>query len=309
MVATGGCGGGDGDGSSDAGSADAPAPLCSPLSPSAGAGGGSNPGFVEPTAVTEAYRGGNGAWTLVGPADWSCLGDGVVSAPTGPASAAGTVVDFQTGNALGDAAVTAFECADLANEAGSATSGATGDYSLDVAARIPRWNVRIEAAGQLDTYHANLPLTGTMTSPQDITLESVSELTANALPAFIGVTRIDGRGLVIGTVVDCNGDRVANAAATMSAQSATVDHLLNSETYYFSAGTTSLPVRRSQQDDTNSDGTFLVLDLTPSPAAFVQVWGFVAGQDPILDPLTLLSEVALPIVGDTFIHATSDPLR
>lgn len=287
-----------------------PAATCSPLAPAGGGGGGANLHFVQPAAVTEAYQDlGGGNWQLVGPANWSCLGDGIPEAfPNDPVGAAGQVLDFQTGDPVPNAQVTVTECADRANQLDLATSGANGDFTLDVAVRISRWNLSVTATDYLDTFSANLPVLGTA-GAQDLDLRPVSTLTANALPAFIGAVRSPGLGLMIGTIVDCDGNRVANAVATVSAQSGVVDHLVSAETYYFSALSTSLPVRATQQAVSNDDGLFMVLELSPTPAAFVQVWGFVDGQTPGIDPLTLISQVALPILADSFVFAHMDPIR
>ena len=144
---------------------------------------------------------------------------------------------------------------------------------------------------------------------QVLDLNQMSILTANALPAFVGVMRTEGRGLMFGRVVDCDGNAVDGAITTVSATSRAADHLTGGDTYYFSAGSTSLPVRHSQAADTNLDGQFVVIELTPTGVAYAQAWGYIEGQTPGVDPLTLLSEVVVPVGADVFGQVVLEPRR
>jgi hypothetical protein len=137
----------------------------------------------------------------------------------------------------------------------------------------------------------------------------VSYLTANAFPAFVGVRHCAGFGLLYGTVLDCDGNQVDGASVTVSATSGTPDHLPGADTYYFSAQSTSLPVGHERAPNTNHDGMYGVAELPPTPTGFVQAWGYIEGQTPGVDPLTLLSEVPIVVAADNVANASLEPLR
>lgn len=281
-----------------------------PCDPNADAGSSANTGFVAPTDVTKAYVGD----TLMGDADWSCLGTKTTDVATSAAVAlSGTALDLQSGDALVGAEVAFWATADSSGTpAATATTDANGDYSLTLAPGALRPTARVSAQGALDSYTLNIGLEQGQ-STQTLDLASVSALTANALPAFIGVVRTGGKAMVIGKIVDCQGRAVANAIAAFSSTSAAsttcATHVPGVTSYYFSAGSTSLPVRHSQRLSTNSDGLFLLLDAPPADLSYVQVWGFTAGDDPLTDQPRLLGELPVQLYGDTVWQATVEPLR
>ncbi len=116
-----------------------------------------------------------------------------------------------------------------------------------------------------------------------------------------------GPGPSGGWVTDCDGYLVEGAIATASSTPASPTHLPGAETYYFSAGSTSLPVRLSQQAYTNKDGLFVVIELPPGPDVYLQVWAYITPGDVSVDNLTLLSEVPFDVFGDSYINANMDP--
>jgi len=295
----------------DAAGPDAVPLVCDEFGP---ASTGSNPGFVPPDGTLLAYEEVAGVWQLVGPADYSCLCAGGSDTPTSvEVTLTGTTRDFQTNDVVDNVDIRMFRQGDplTATPLATATSDASGDYSLTVPAgtgRVSLVQTDPEVSRFLDTAVVN-HLFAPSAPAQMLTLYTVSELTANALPAFIGVARTVGRGLMLGMLVDCNGDRVAGAIATVSATPRTTDHLAGADTFYFSAGSTSLPVRHTQAADTNKDGLFMVIELVPTDTAYVQAWGYLPGQTPGVDDLTLLSEVPVPVGADSVGIATLEPLR
>lgn len=261
---------------------------------------GSNAGFVVPTAVTHAWqKTQSGDWEDQGPADFSCL-----NAPTelelpGQTSLSVTTLDFQTGNIVPNAAVSAFGDGDLGSPPlASVTSDESGEAAMTLPAGTRRTTFLVTATGQMDSVWVDA--LETTASPQTVEVSSVSELTANALPAFVGVTRTRGLALSMGMVRDCQDRPVSDAAVAMSATAGAPDHLGQSSTYYFSAGSTSLPVRHNQQATTNSDGLFMIIESPVTATAYIQAWGFVDGQVPGTDDPVLLSEYRLALLADTF---------
>lgn len=267
-------------------------------------------GFLPPDEVTVANTGGDGSWTEVGPANWSCLGTASEDQPAATdITLSGAVEDFQSGDRVPDAMVTLYTGSDLAGSgAETVTSDVDGNFSLTIPTGSTRVAFKVEHEDALDTYAIN-QIYEPDTAEQTDTVNSVSLLTANALPAFIGVTRTPGLGILAGSIVDCDGNEVSNAIATVSSVSGSAEQLEGSESYYFSALSTSLPVRHQQQLNTNSDGLFVIIEVPTSAEAYVQVWGFIDGQDPATDDLTLLAEVPAPALADTVITASLEPLR
>jgi hypothetical protein len=86
-------------------------------------------------------------------------------------------------------------------------------------------------------------------------------------------------------------------------------HLDGAQTYYFSALSTSLPVRHSQQLSTNVDGLFVVIELPASSEAYLQVWGFLDQADMADGEMTLIGEIPSPVLADSVITGSMEALR
>ncbi len=278
--------------------------------PSADAGTLVNPGFVRPSQVTQAYVG----TASVGDADWSCLRTKTTDMPTSVSvTVSGVVLDFQTGDWVVGANVDVWATADTSGQpVATATSDSGGNYSLTLAPGVLRPTARVSDMYGLDTYTFNIPLAADqVTQTQDLT--SVSALTANALPAFVGLARTAGTGWAVAKLVDCQGRSVANAIGALSATSAVTracaTHVPGAVTYYTSGGSAPLPVRHSQRVTTNMDGHFIIVESPPLGVAYLQAWGFAAGDDPQRDPLRLLGEVPLAIYADSVAISSVEPLR
>jgi hypothetical protein len=166
--------------------------------------------------------------------------------------------------------------------------------------------------GVMDTFRLEQLLAPDV-ADQTLNTESISELTANALPAFIGITRTDGLGVVVGVISDCQGYAVAGAIGTVSSVQGEPVHLDEHEqfgTYYFSAASTSLPVRNGQRRTTNTDGRFVVIELPEQDAnAWIQVWGFITEDDLANGELQLVAELPTPVLADAVVILDMEPLR
>lgn len=275
-------------------------------------------GFNTPTTVTKAYDEVGGVWQEQGDANFSCLNTPTADmATTVEVTLTGTVEDFQTGNPVPNATVTIFDDVEVDSPFATVTSDENGAYTATIPAGTTRFGFKMIADGQMETLLLNQYL-DPGTAAQSLNIGSVSELTANALPAFIGVTRTAGRGVLAGAMRDCDGNEVSGAIATVSSLQGSPEHLDAADctddkpctsTYYFSAGSTSLPVRHSQQANTNFDGLFMTIELPPNANSFLQVWGFTSGQDPASDDLTLLAEIPSPVVADVIVTFSLEPLR
>ncbi|MEZ4400029.1 MAG: hypothetical protein R3B06_08420 [Kofleriaceae bacterium] len=276
-----------------------------------------NPGFPTPTMVTKANMNTGGVWTEVGDADWSCLNTPSADQPSTQAIAlSGKIRDFQdSANGVRAATVTAFPGIMLSGSSGTATSGDTaqtaGDYSMSLA-MLPggttRFGFKVEATGYLKTYLLNQyfnPANATQTR----NIDAISEGTANALPALVGISRDPAKGVLAGALRDCAGHEVSNAVATVSSTQGAVAHLTGAKTFYFSA-TNGLPVRNSQAPVMSANGLFVVLELPPQTApAFIQVWGFRTAADLAAGTLTLLSELPSPVEANAVITGSFEPVR
>jgi len=278
-----------------------------------------NPGFIRPgtsdanwdQAITWAYSEIDGVFTDEGPADWSCYNTPSADAPTASeVQVTGILKDFQTDKELPEAEIHIFTDVKAIGGTGldNAVTDEDGNYSLTLAAGAERAAFRVVARGQMDTYTLNQAISSSAT--QEVEINSVSLLTANALPAFIGVTRTPGLGVLAGAIRDCNNNEVAGAIVTVSSVAGSPEHLDGALTYYFSAeANNSLPVRHNLAANTNKDGRFTVLELEQDESAYLQVWGFMDGQDPSSDDLTLLAEIPSPILPDSVVISRMEPLR
>jgi hypothetical protein len=271
-----------------------------------------NPGFATPDTVTTAHTKDGAVWTEVGPANWDCLGTASDDTPSTVSIAiTGVVRDFQNeDDVIADAMVAVFDGNDITGDPiAEATSESDGTYTLTLPAGVERVAYKTTAEDYLPTYLLN-QYYDPDTAEQAEELEPISVSLANTLTAFINKERTLGLGVLAGAIRDCDGNEVSGAIATVSATRASADHVDGAETYYFSGGSRSLPIRLSQQAYTNEDGLFMVIELPPSSSdVYLQVWGFLPDQDPAGDDMTLIAELGMPVIGDTVISASMEALR
>lgn len=293
---------GCGDDGGNGGQVDAPiADLACP-----GSQNPTNPGFICPTETATAWTEDNGAWQEVGPADFSCLNTPSDDVSTSvDVTITGQARDFQSGNPVADPAIDIFPGVDFANVLDSTVGDGDGNYEVVLPVGQTRIGYKISAADYLDTYLLNQTFTSDNPA-QTRNIDAVSVTTANLLPAIIGIQRTTGTGVLAGAFRDCNGDAVKGVIATVSSAAGSHDHVDGAQSYYFNIG---LPANHAVIQATNSDGLFVVLEMSPAPTAYLQIWGFTATQDPASDPLTLLAEIPSPVVADSVITASVEPLR
>jgi len=269
-------------------------------------------GFATPTETTTAYTElAAGGWELQGAANWSCLNQPTDEVPsTTDITLTGDLIDFQTEDPSTDSAITLYGDSGITGaELGTATSdSADGKYEVALPSGQTHWAFKVVAEDALDTYTLNQYFAPDQAA-QSLEIKSVSLLTAQALPAFIGVTRTPGLGIIAGSIRDCDGNYVKGAIAAVSDVPELPSHVDGGVTYYFSALSTSLPVRHSLESNTNTDGVFVTIELPPGQERYLQVWGFVDDADLSDGEPTLLGQVATPIIADAVVTVSLRPFR
>ena len=267
-------------------------------------------GFATPTEATTAYVEAENGWDLVGAANWSCLGQTSSEVPTTTdITLSGALLDFQTDEPLIGGSMTLYGDEGITGtEVATATSDEDGNYEFTLPTGQTHWAFKVVVEDALDTYSLNQYYEPGVAAQSD-DIDSVSLLTAQALPAFIGVTRTPGLGIIAGSIRDCDGNVVKGAVAAVSNTLDVASHVEGGVSYYFSAANTSLPVRHSLQSSTNTDGVFVAIELPPGQERFLQVWGFVDDADLADGEMTLLGQVAAPIIADAVVTVSLRPLQ
>ena len=281
-------------------------------------------GFNKPTCMMCGVRANmesGSTWTEIGPADLTCLNTPSSDMATTLDVTLNTVVkDFQSGNAVPGATVTVFK--DIMVDAPFAT--VTADTNAYATATIPTGTKRFgfkmttSDGNTMPTFLLNQSVDpSVMVQPADsdtdktksMKIQSVSATTAQTLPALIGETRTAGTGVIAGALRDCQHHEMSNFVATVSSTPMTATPIDGAEAYYFSAGV-ELPVRHTSQDYASKDGLFMVIQLPAAPTAYVQMWGYKTDADATAGgDMTLLAQLQVPVLADTVITGSYEPLR
>lgn len=270
-------------------------------------------GFNKPTAPLMANNEvSEDSWVELGPANLACLGT-PSDAPTStvPITINTRVTDFQSGNPVPAMTVTVFKDQNHGMPEGApVVSDGNADVSVVIPAGTTRFGYKmVNPDKALDTLLLNQTLDDGSTTPQMVSeIQSVSTATGATLPALIGVSRTVGTGVLAGAVRDCDGNEISNFIATVSSTAGTVTHLEGVDTYYFSSSV-GLPVRHSQQAVASKDGLFMAIEMNPTAAAYVQVWGYKTAADVTADNLELIAELQTSVLADTVITGSYEPLR
>lgn len=266
-------------------------------------------GFTKPTASLKA----NVNEVEMGAADLSCLNTPANDvATTVNVTLSSNVRDFQNSSVVAMAEVTAFRNVDLTDVLGTSTANDTGNVTLNLTAGangIKRFGFKMKHASSMDTLLLNQKL-AMPNEPQQThaNIQIVSLTTATLLPALINKQRTPGTGVLAGSMNDCQGREISNFIATVSSTKSTVTHLAGADTYYFDPAA-GLPVRHHQRGSGSADGLFMVIEMAPTASAYVQVWGYPTDADLAADQLKLVAELQTPVIADTVITGTYEPLR
>jgi hypothetical protein len=269
-------------------------------------------GFRRPTAALRANKEvSDNNWVDQGAADLSCLGTPSSDQATTVAVTLSTVVkDFQSGNAVPLANVTAYDNQSFDAPFDTEMADGNGMITFHVPTGRKRFGFKLTTSdGQtMPTFLLNQYIDPGMATQTLSKIQSVSQATAATLPALIGETRQPGSGVLAGALRDCQLHEMSNFIATVSSTSHMATPLTGAETYYFSASV-GLPVHHKSQEAASQDGLFMVIQLPPTPTAFVQMWGYKSDADVTADNLTLLSELQVPVLADNVITGSYELLR
>ena len=80
------------------------------------------------------------------------------------------------------------------------------------------------------------------------------------------------------------------------------------EAYYFNPSA-NIPIKHTQADAAREDGIFMLIQVPVSSAAYVQAWGFPTQADLDGGTMKLVSELKVPVIADTVITGSFEPLR
>jgi hypothetical protein len=286
-------------------------------------------GFNTPTVTLKANREvTEDNWEEIGPADLSCLNTASADvASTVSVTLNMRVTDFQSGNAVPSATVSVFHNQDHAGPFDTQTSDTSANITFTIPVGTKRFGYRMTSANALPTFLLNQTLDspseavqpsntppcmdGTQTVTCRSKISSVSNATAATLPALIGQTRIVGTGVVAGALRDCQEREISGFIATMSSMSTTANPMMGAEAYYFSSSV-GLPVHHNQAQFSSHDGLFMIIQVpTSTPTGYVQMWGFPTDADLAMGRagLKLIAELEVPILADTVITGSYEPLR
>jgi hypothetical protein len=278
------CGGGGGDDTTGADAADV--------------------GFNKPTGTLKA----NASNAEVGDADLtSCATD---AATTVDHMLTTTVKDFQNQTPVPQATVTLFPGIMVDSPTGTAMSDGNGMLNINIPTGTKRYGFKMTADGQFPTFLLNQYVKpdapAATTDPSSI--QSVSNSTAALLPALIGQTRTQGTGVVAGALRDCQGHEISNFVVTVSSTSMTSTPVAGAQAFYFSLSP-ELPVHHKQAEAAAANGLFMVIQLPAAPSAYVQAWGYPTAADMTSGTLKLISELQVPVLGDTVVTGSFEPIH
>jgi hypothetical protein len=271
-------------------------------------------GFNTPTVTLKAnMEVSEDNWMEIGPADFSCLNTASNDeASTVEVTLMTKVNDFQSGNAVPGATVTAFHNQDINTPFSTATSDSSANVTLMIPSGTKRFGYKMTSMSALPT----LLLNQTLSSPSQPTqtagaIRSVSNATAATLPALIGQTRTVGTGVVAGALRDCQEREVSGFIATLSSTKGTAATVNGADTYYFDSAV-GLPVHHNRQKHASEDGLFMIIEIpSANPKGYVQMWGFPTDADLAMGMagMKLLAELEVPVLADTVITGSYEPLR
>ena len=272
-------------------------------------------GFTKPTkslkANTSATDGtGKVTWSEVGAANLACLNTPSSDvATTVPVSLSTTVKDFQNQTPVIGASITAFAGIDVGTPFGAAAvSDGSGDVTVAIPAGQKRFGFKMTQTDSIDTLLLNQTVDPSMTTQTSAEIQIVSLSTATLLPALIGENRTTGSGVAAGALRDCDKHEISNFVVTMSSTPGTATPIDGAQAFYFALSPT-LPIVHHSAELANQNGLFMMIQVPVTATGYVQAWGYPTDADLAADHLTLISELAVPVVADTVITGSFEPLR
>lgn len=291
--------------------------VSSALAPAMGCGGGggaptdakdADVGFNLPTKTLKAnmQSASDSSWAELGDADLaSCAAD---VATTTAVTLNTKITDFQIGTTVSGATVAAFPNIETGAVFDTQTSGSNGAISFTIPAGTKRFGFKLTGeffpTFLLNQYISPSTVSGGVTT-EPSKVRSVSAATAGELPALIGQSRTPGTGVLAGALRDCNHHEISNYVVTVSSTPGVATPIGGSSAYYFTL--LEVPAHHSQQEAAGPNGLFMAIQLPVAAISYVQAWGFPTAADLASGKLSLVSELAVPVVADTVITGSLEP--
>jgi len=235
--------------------------------------------------------------------DLDCLGaNELPAAPAQDVTMTGIVEDFEDAYPIEGATVEVFASAlDLDTPIASTVSGELGAYTIVIPAAelaVARVSWRVAAEDRLETLHLNQAIECRIAPcVMNESRLSVSWVTLDSVVAILGTSRPAGTSTVIGDVLDCDRNSLANANGRLLSVSG--DRFSDAEIYYFEE---EFPVRRRLQPWSSSDGLVAFLNVQSTDTVEIQAYGRVDGAE------TLLSSATVFPTPDAVVITDMDPL-
>ncbi|HEY5950835.1 MAG TPA: hypothetical protein VIV40_35325 [Kofleriaceae bacterium] len=280
-------------------------------------------GFNLPTVTLKANKEvAPDMWQEQGDADLSCLNTPSADMATTVAVTLNVVVkDFQSGNAVPSSMIEVFPEQKYTMPFGAAaTADSMAFATVTIPTGVKRFGYRMTSTSSLPTFLLNQVVKPDVAVQPDGTcdpapcrekIQSVSNATAATLPALIGQTRTLGTGVVAGALRDCQRREISGFIATMSSTPAVANTVMGADAYYFDSAV-GLPVHHNRQAYGSGDGLFMIIEVpSTNPTGYVQMWGFPTEADKNMGKagLKLIAELQVPILADTVITGSYEPLR
>ncbi len=281
-------------------------------------------GFNTPTKTLKANMGVTSGttttWTEIGDADLTCLNTPNADVATTVAVTLNTIVkDFQAGTLVPNAAITTFQGIDSTTSFDMKTTDTNGDVTMTIPVGTKRFGFKMTTTDgttmptlllnqTVDPGMALQPAGSDTDDTKRFKIQSVSMTTAMLLPALIGEERIAGTGVAAGALRDCQHREMSNFVTTISSTSGTATPIDGTEAYYFNPSA-NIPIKHTQADAAREDGIFMLIQVPVSAAAYVQAWGFPTDADLAGGTMKLVSELKVPVIADTVITGSFEPLR
>jgi len=279
-------------------------------------------GFNTPTVSLKANKEiAEDSWMELGPANLACLGTASADVATSVAVTLNLAVkDFQSGNAVPGSTIEVFPEQKHTMPFANTTADSMANAQLTIPVGTKRFGYKMTASSALPTFLLNQTVKpNVMVQPEGTCdpapcrdeIQSVSNATAATLPALIGQTRTTGTGVVAGALRDCSGNEISGYIATMSSGPAMPSTIPGADTYYFSSEV-GLPVHHNRQAYASADGLFMIIEIpSTNPMGYVQMWGFPTDADLAMGKagLKLIAELQVPVLADTVITGSYEPLR
>jgi hypothetical protein len=260
--------------------------------------------FELPTAVIETSK--MGAATTP---NFSCAKLTATNS-TQSVTLSGTAKHYTNGNGLPGLAVEYHSSTAFGTPLASGTTDADGAFSITLPSGTPNL-LHLKATGSaiLPAYFAYLKYDLTMPAISMLDYRGPTPDLLDTIETLVRVDAQDGKAVLALTVVDCDAADVEHAVVTISSTSKTATHVPGINVFYGPPGAFPIPIMRSEQAETNDNGSVAVLNVTPGATLYAQAWGFLdaAAMGKGTSGLKLIAEWPVPVFADAAVGAILRP--